>query len=304
VTTVPRARKTSALLAFALLLVAGTARAQAPVLVHAVSVYEDEKNRPLKEPEGVACGEGGQLVVADTGNGRLLRLTYRNGVVSGGLPLQLAELPYPVRVQVDAQGGLWVLDRKVRRIGRVDPAGAFAGYLEVKGVASPEAVVPGAFKLDRAGGVYLLDLAAARVLVLDAAGAVQRQMQLPGRPAFFTDVAVDPAGTVYAVDAAGGAVWSAPRSATSFTLLAKGLKDTMSFPGYLTVSRGRIFLVDQNGDGLVVLGLDGSYQGRQLGVGWGEGLVYYPAQLCIDEAGSAFLADRYNNRVQIFGMKK
>ena len=172
------------------------------------------------------------------------------------------------------------------------------------GGASPDAVVPGAFRLDRNGGVVLLDMVAARVLVLDSTGAVQRQLELPKRPAFFTDLALDPAGTVYAVDAAGGALWSAARSATSFTLLAKGLKDSMSFPGYLTVSRGRLFLVDQNGDGLVVLGLDGSYQGRQLGIGWSDGLVYYPAQLCIDEAGSAFLADRYNNRVQIFSMRK
>lgn len=301
---VPRARKTSALLSFALLLAAGTARAQAPVLVHATSVYEDEKGQPLKEPEGIACGPGGQLVVADSGNGRLLRLTYRNGVVSGGTALKLAEVPYPVRVQIDAKGVLWVLDRKVRRIGRVSPAGAFAGYLELKGVPSPQAIVPGAFRVDGADNVVLLDLAGERVLVLDPSGAVQRQLPLPGRPAFFTDVAVDPAGTLYAVDAAGGAVWSAGRQAAAFTLLAKGLKDAMSFPGYLAVSRGRLYLVDQNGGGLVVLGMDGSYQGRQLGIGWSEGLVYYPAQVCMDEAGGAFLADRYNNRVQIFGMAK
>ncbi len=301
---VPGARKAAALPTLALLLAAGAARAQAPVLVHSVSVYEDGKNQPLKQPEGVACGEGGRVVVADTGNGRLLRLDYRNGVVSGGTAIRLEQLPYPVRVQIDARGTLWVLDRKVRRIGRVDPAGSFAGYLEVKGAPSGEAVVPGAFKLDGAGNVYLLDLGAARVLVLDGTGAVQRQLELPGRPAFFTDVAVDPAGTVYAVDAVGGAVYAAPRSASSFALLAKGLKETMSFPGYLAVSRGRLFLVDQNGGGLVVLGLDGSYQGRQLGAGWSEGLVAYPAQLCIDDAGVAFLADRTNNRVQIFAVAR
>ena len=297
----PRAWKIS--IGFAALLAAATARAQAPVLTHTVSIYEDEKGQPLKAPEGVACGDGEKLVVADTGNGRLLRLLYRNGVVSGGTPLVLSQLPYPVRLQLDGQGVLWVLDRKVRRIGRVDASGAFAGYLEVKGVP-PESVVPGAFKLDAGGNVYLLDLAGVRALVLDASGAVQRQLDLPKKPAFFTDLAVDPAGTVYAVDASGGAVWSAPKAAKAFTLLAKGLKDNMSFPGSLTVSRGRLYVVDQNGDGVVVLGLDGTYQGRQLGIGWSEGLVYYPGQLCLDEGGSAFLADRYNNRVQIFSMKK
>jgi hypothetical protein len=50
----------------------------------------------------------------------------------------------------------------------------------------------------------------------------------------------------------------------------------------------------------VVLGADGAFQGRQLAIGWGDGYLYYPAQLCINGAGTAFIADRSNNRVQIF----
>jgi DNA-binding beta-propeller fold protein YncE len=295
---------TRGMLALSLLLAAAGARAQAPSLVHAATVYEDEKARPLSAPEGVACGRGGLVVVADTGNGRLVRLSYRDGVLSGGTEVKLAQLPYPVRVQIDGKGSVLVLDRKLRRIGKVDPAGAFAGYVEPKGVPAPEAIIPGTFKLDDSDNLYLLDLAGVKVLALDPAGNVTRQIALPGSPALFTDIAVDPAGTVYAVDAVGGTIWSAQRAATSFALLAKGLKDFMSFPGYMIASRGRLFVVDQNGNGVLVLGLDGSYQGRQLAIGWNEGLVYYPAQLCIGEQGEAYLADRYNNRVQIFTMAK
>ncbi len=60
--------------------------------------------------------------------------------------------------------------------------------------------------------------------------------------------------------------------------------------------------MDQNGHGIVTLGLDGSYQGRQLGVGSTEGLVYYPSQLCISGSEELFLVDRYNSRVQVFSM--
>jgi hypothetical protein len=53
-----------------------------------------------------------------------------------------------------------------------------------------------------------------------------------------------------------------------------------------------------------MLGIDGSYQGRQLSIGWSEGLVNYPGQLCVTESGATFVADRYNNRVQAFSTAK
>jgi len=58
--------------------------------------------------------------------------------------------------------------------------------------------------------------------------------------------------------------------------------------------------VDQNGGGVVVLGQDGSYRGRQLGMGWKEGLLYYPSQMCVSGGEIAVIADRENSRVQVF----
>jgi hypothetical protein len=113
-------------------------------------------------------------------------------------------------------------------------------------------------------------------------------------------VAADSGGAIYALDPVVGAIWTVEKGGKEFKPLVQGLKDRMSFPTYMVVARGRIFLVDQNGSGVAVLGADGSFQGRQLSVGWAEGLVNYPAQLCMTEAGVAYLADRFNNRVQIF----
>ena len=287
-------------LSLAALLASGAARAQAVSLVHVASIYEDDKDRPLKEPEGVACDGQGKVVVADTANGRLLTLTFQNRRVSGGTELRLAQLPAPAELQLDAKGTLLVLDGKVRKIGRVDAQGKFLGYVEPKGTSS--AVVPGAFKVDAAGLLYLLDFASVKVLVLDPEGAVVRQVALPREGAFFTDVAVDPAGTVYAVDAVGSSIWVAEKSAAAFKQLVRGMKETMNFPTRIAVSRGRLFVTDQNGHGIAVFGIDGSYQGRLLGLGWTDGLVYYPLQLCITEAEDLFLADRYNSRVQVFSM--
>jgi hypothetical protein len=98
-------------------------------------------------------------------------------------------------------------------------------------------------------------------------------------------------------------VWAAEKADVAFKPVTKSLKDVMSFPAYLTLTKGRIYVVDENGGGVVILGQDGSYLGRRLGYGWNEGLVRYPAQLCINETGEAVLADRQNDRVQVFTMK-
>ena len=87
----------------------------------------------LRSPEGVACDERGALVIADTGNARLLTYTWKEGVLDGGAQVKLAQLTYPVRVQIDSKGFVLALDRRTRRIIRVDAKGAYAGYVEGKG---------------------------------------------------------------------------------------------------------------------------------------------------------------------------
>ena len=95
-------------------------------------------------------------------------------------------------------------------------------------------------------------------------------------------------------------LWAADKGASAFKPLGESLKERVSFPIYLAESRGRFLVVDQHGHGLALLGADGSFQGRELEMGWVAGKVYYPAQLCTSGDGPLFIADRDNNRVQVF----
>jgi DNA-binding beta-propeller fold protein YncE len=286
----------------ALLLPAG-ARAQGAALRFEKAIYGDEKEVPFRAPEGIACSETGALVVADTGNGRLVTFTWKDGVLGGGAPIKLPQLPQPTRLQLDRKGDLLVLDRKARKIGRVGVNRTFAGWLEVSGVSDATAVVPGSFRLDSADNVHLVDLGGRRLLILDPAGKVTKEIPLPA-DSEITDVAVDSQGKIYLVDSAHAVVWVAEKGAGAFQPLTKSMKDRMSFPVYLAVGRGRLYLVDQNGMGIATLGIDGSFQGRELSLGSSEGYLYYPGQVCIGEEGDMFIADRQNNRVQVFAMKR
>jgi hypothetical protein len=298
--TVSRANATSLLTALSLAVAPAAARGQSVVLVHEGTIYADAEEKPLKAPEGVACTDNGQVVVADTGNQRLVLFTFKEGRLGGGTEVKLDQLSSPYRVQIDAKGDVLALDLKTRKIVRIAANGTYGGTILVKGIDGGPSVAPSSFKLDPAGNVYLLDGKGRRVLVLDPAGTVTAQVQLPKESGVVTDIAVGAGGTLYAVDAVSATVWTAEKGAQAFKPLTASLKDRMSFPSYLTASKGRLFVVDQNGNGVVILGVDGSYQGRQLSIGWSDGLVNYPAQLCLTESGAAFLADRYNNRVQAF----
>jgi hypothetical protein len=100
-------------------------------------------------------------------------------------------------------------------------------------------------------------------------------------------------------------VYSAPKNSTVFSSLTEKLEEDLDFPTSITTDdSGRIYLVDQNGGGIVILGRDGSYQGRQLRMGWKEGFLRYPSQICINKKGEVFIADRENSRVQVFSITK
>jgi len=279
------------------------ARGQSLKLVHAATAYEDAKEVKFNSPEGVACTDAGNVVVADSGNGRLLMFTYKDGAFRQPVEVKIQQLGRPVRVQIDSKGDVLSLDQRTRRITRVGTAADFRGYVEPAGMPEGHGFRPIAFKLDKADNVYLLDVASARVVVINSVGAFQRELPLPKGQ--FVDVAVDASGTVYALDASNAQVWSAEKKDKAFTALSKPLKDVASFPSYLALTdRGFLVLVDSHGNGLVVLGPDGSYLGRQLSIGWADGSVYYPGQICIDAKGEYFIADRNNNRVQAFTAAK
>jgi DNA-binding beta-propeller fold protein YncE len=271
-------------------------------LRHITTLYADEKGGELKNPAGVACNET-SLLVADSGNGRLLRYALQGDVLKEGAEIKIPQLANPGRVQFGPKGELFVFDTQQRRIARLSSDGAFIGYLDPQGVPAPAAYIPTGFKIDAEGRIYLLDIFSERVLILDQAGKYLSQTPFPKGYGFIVDLAVDTKGNILLIDSVNATIFTAAKDSAVFTPLVKNLQEYMNFPGYITTdSRGMIYLVDQNGGAIVILGQDGSFLGRQLSMGRKNGLLYYPAQICMTGAGSLFVADKDNSRVQMFEM--
>ena len=269
---------------------------------HIVSIYSDDKGVGLKNPEGVACSDGDYLIVADSGNGRLLRFTFKDKALkTGNLEIKAPQLPYPMKVKINSKSDIYVLDGKERRIVRVTPEGGFMDYVDPEGLPSPASYVPRSFDIDKNDNIYVLDIFSRRVLVLDPEGKYLRHIGFPKEFGFISDLAVDFKDNALLIDSVNAMVFSAAKGAAGFSPLTKSLKQYVRFPTSITIdNRGRIYLVDRNGGNVVVLGQDGSFLGRQLAMGWKKGFLNHPSQLCINGRGEASIADTNNHRIQIY----
>ncbi len=263
-------------------------------------VYVDSEGSSIRQPEGIGCGPD-SVVVADTGNERLLLYTVTKETIRAGLKISLPEIPHPVHAEIVWDGGILVLDGKSRRIGRVSPEGAFQGYLEPSGVSGK--IVPRSFKFGRDKNLYILDIYSKRILVVDSTETVKRQIAFPEEFGAFADLAVDTKGKVFAIDSVGKRLFSAGRDETVLTAAPNDLHGKADFPTSLAVDgAGNVYVGDQNGGSILVLGPDGSFRTRQSKMGWKTGQLRFPSKLCVDDKDHLFVADRANDRIQVFGI--
>lgn len=271
---------------------------------HITSIYADDQELSLKHPEGVACNQNTLLIVADTGNGRLLQFTYKDKAVAPKTrEIKLPQLIYPVQVKLSSLGEMFVLDRKQRRILRITAAGEFGGYIDLQGSSSPAAAAPKSFHIDKKDNLYILDVFSRRVIMMNSRGKYLKHFRFPPKYGFFTDLTVDFKGHILLVDSVNARVFSNTGSSAAFFPLTESLQQYVRFPtGITTDRRGRIYLVDRNGGRVIIVGPDGSYIGRLSAMGWKEGLLNYPSQICLNDNGEIFVADTNNSRVQIFSI--
>jgi len=162
-------------------------------------------------------------------------------------------------------------------------------------------MTPRSFAVDAGDRLYVLDIGADRIVVLEPSGAFVRAIAYPADHGFLSDVAVDASGTVFALDTVQARVFSAASNAPALTPLSPPLREHLRFPTSITVDeKGSLWVVDRNGGVLVLLDRSGNLQAKYLDHGWKDGQLRYPSQACVTAQGTLFIADRENNRVQVF----
>jgi DNA-binding beta-propeller fold protein YncE len=285
-------------------LAAGSVWAQTGNYRHDLTIYDDGQGNNLQGPAGVTC-DADRIIISDTRNSRLLLYTVQEGIANLTREIKLVRQIRPIVVQIGADDQLLVYDSRAKEILRFDTAGNRIGKVESGNVPSGSRIIPKSFRVDGAGNIYLLDVYGRRVVVLDPTGNFIRQIAFPEEFGFFSDLAVDDSGRVFILDSVRPRVFVAASDAGTFTPLSENLKEVLVYPTHMEVdSRGFLYIVDEETSTIGVLRRDGSFAGRLFNRGRKEGLLYYPSQICVGDGSQIVIADRDNNRVQVFREKE
>jgi YD repeat-containing protein len=123
-------------------------------------------NGQLSAPNGIAISPLGELVIADTGNGRVEQFTESEKYVAqiGSSGNGNGQLQHPAGVAFDpASGNLWVADGARDRLQEFAPAGAFLQSVGDKGSGNGQLLEPSGVTSAPSGAVYVADVMNNRV---------------------------------------------------------------------------------------------------------------------------------------------
>ena len=274
-------------------------------------------------PEGVAVDAEGNIIVADTGNDAIRRIS-RTGVVTtlaGGAPGGFADgtglaarFNAPTDVAIDTSGNVYVADRNNNVIRKVTAAGmvttfagsGVAGFSDGPGTAATFSF-PSYLAVDRDGNVYVSDVGNESIRKITAAGVVSTlagsgRITSSGQLAAqgfgqVRDIALDAQGKVYFEASCGVTrpfqciVTIAPGSTTGSLSASSAYGST----GLAVDSAGNRYSFDSNSRSLYVITparVRTEIAGRE--AGWQS-----PNSFAVQADGSLVVSDNGNSTIYI-----
>jgi DNA-binding beta-propeller fold protein YncE len=148
----------------------------------------------------------------------------------------------------------------------------------------------------------VVDRANQRILVFDASQQFERQI-LVKEGQGLSDVKVDPAGRVYALNTTDGSVRvfdEQGKPVSKFGKKGPG-KGDFRFPVSLAMDRkGLIYVVDQHKNKILIFNKKGELLFAFSQLGWREGRLHFPSYIFVNNSGQLFVVDRQNARVSVF----
>lgn len=262
----------------------------------------------VARPVGVAVSPDGQRIyVAEGGGERLIKVFDREGQLVGKLapPESKPGTRKPSLLAADGTGRLYVVDRLRAAIDRYGPDGAWETTWSPPIVATLGGWLPNGVSVGPDGKVYVAEVGQAehRVLVFEPDGQlvnlIAAQTGVPGGLKYPVQASADSEGRVYVSDASNGRVIAVtPHGVTALGVVGE---EAVALPIGLTVDGQRLFVADAAAHRIAVFSTgDQPRFLHSFGDTDDEDGLAYPQAVALDRAGRVYIADRTNDRIQVW----
>jgi tripartite motif-containing protein 71 len=264
------------------------------------------------QPSGVAVTAAGDRIYVIQSSGDRTGLVFDASGKKIGLmapPPSTGTSHAPVYAAVDPLNGeVYVSDRMAGAIYVYDRDGA---YQREFALAAPRpGWQPLGLAFDKDGLLYVTDLSGPyqKVLVIDRSARVIRTIGEREKLNFPNGVFVDGAGDVFVTDSNDGRLLEFNASGGIRAQVGRGTgQGNLGLPrGLSEDGSGRLFVTDTTGQGISIYrapAADGQrfeYVGFVGGQGVADGQFQYPNSVAVDARGRVYVADTFNDRVQIW----
>lgn len=269
----------------------------------------------VEKPLGVAVSpDGSRLYATQSGTKAAAFVFNREGTKIGELKPPATEAGYHVPVYLavhPTSGDVYVGDRAAGKVYVYDGSGTFRSTFTPKGDVG--AFSPLGIAVAEDGTLYVADAASSkpadhRILVFTKDGTLVKTLG-KGELNYPNAIVTGSQGEIYVTDSNNGRVVVMDKSGKVTTLLARGIGDgDLGLPrGMAADDKGRLFVVDTTDQQVRVFTRASSpteppvYVGSFGDQGRQDGTFQFPNGVATDTRGRIYVADRENNRIQVWG---
>ncbi len=269
----------------------------------------------FSEPRGLAIDGSGNIWVADTGNDRIQESSATETLRTfGGSGSGAGNLSAPSAAATDSEGNVYVADTGHNRIQEFDSKGQFIRQFGATGSGNGQLRSPRGIAISSTdGNLYVADEGNTRVQELTQTGEFVRKWGSAGNGngqfRELADLAVDPEGHVFTVEAGIGSIFPArvqefsSEGAFIRTFGSYGTADgRFATPEAIaTDSSGNVWVADTGNNRIEEFNSSGEFV-RKFGTAGSEaGQLSSPRGLAFDAEGKLWVADSGNDRLERFG---
>ena len=275
-------------------------------------ITQDEEGKFISYPSYVYVDPVKREVYIIEGRGRIL--IYN----ASFFPLFTLDKNYgiesPQGVMIDARGYLWVAqgpgpNNRRGRISLFDPCLKWMRDIYFSGFIGAEEFIPYRLAENSRGEIFVIGTYSPAVVILDKFGNFQgtffqeEEGEGQKRRVAVNDILIGPDDRLYLLSEETSHLYAYDVDRNFLFKFGQkgGSTGKMSRPQGVGLDKrtGIFFIVDYMRHAVTAYDRKGGFIFEFGGLGWGEGWLQYPKDITVDETGRIFIADLFNNRVQV-----